>query len=60
MYSNYRTKLDIITIVVCCIRDGYEVAVIYFRCGYVPEHYPSQKVSYCVFFMSCFLVYLLM
>ncbi|XP_062522399.1 glutathione synthetase-like isoform X2 [Corticium candelabrum] len=25
------------------IIDGYEVAVIYFRCGYVPEHYPSQK-----------------
>lgn len=28
-------------------RDGIEVAVVYFRCGYVPTDFPSNKVSIC-------------
>lgn len=26
--------------------NGTEVAVTYFRCGYMPEHFPEQKVSF--------------
>jgi len=26
-------------------RDGMEVAVAYFRSGYSPNHYPTEKVS---------------
>lgn len=26
-------------------RDGLEVAVVYYRAGYSPKHYPTEKVQ---------------
>lgn len=39
----------------CLLRDGQEVAVVYFRNGYMPENYTSEQVS-SLALISCFVV----
>jgi glutathione synthase len=40
------------------IIDGYEVAVTYFRAGYGPEDYPTEKASECMSLYCLFIFFI--
>lgn len=42
--SLYTYAGDKLNLFFCGNRDGLEVAVAYFRAGYAPKHYPTEKV----------------
>lgn len=35
-------------------RDGHEIAVTYYRAGYAPEDYPSEKASEEIYLYGCY------
>ena len=46
------SKIHLLNIVCIICRSGEEIAVVYYRAGYTPNDYPTEKVEHYIFFSS--------